>query len=425
MPVEYTASTRMPSCIKYDDINEPLNGHVQTDRKEDMHLGEPGLLHKLFRRQKLEGVFLFITSRCNSKCRTCFYHEKLNSTDDLSYDEIKRISETAPKFDKLWLSGGEPFLRDELVEIIGLFYYNNNVRVVNLPTNGLLGDQIERQTARILELCPELTIHLNFSLDGPGKLHDANRGVPGNFTKTIAAMEKIKGIYKGHPRLLMNAVTVITPDAYNDIFDLGVYILKKDLIATHFCEVPRGDTRDPSIKSLTPAQVKAIRLKILPLIEKQADNLFKEFGGLKKKLAKLFFMGFIKFVNDIQDANYAAPCHWGMDCTAGKTTFVIDHDGAFRSCEMRPPIGNLRDYGCNLSAALYSDAMKREIEEIGGGSKANCWCTHGCWIMSSIKFSPKAILFRIPAAYRRFKKETIPDFKLPDIDIAAIEQYQK
>jgi len=145
---------------------------------------------------------------------------------------------------------------------------------------------------------------------------------------------------------------------------------------------------------------------------------------MKKKFAKSFFLGFIKFVNDIQDANYAGPCHWKMDCTAGKTTFVIDHNGDFRSCEMRPPIGNLRDYDCNLTAALYSDAMKREIDAIGGGGRANCWCTHGCWIMSSIKFSPRALLFRIPAAYRRFRKETVPGFVLPEIDTARIENYR-
>jgi hypothetical protein len=110
-----------------------------------------------------------------------------------------------------------------------------------------------------------------------------------------------------------------------------------------------------------------------------------------------------------------------MECTAGSTTFVIDHDGAFRSCEMRPPIGNLRDYGFDLGAALHSEAMRREIEEIGGGAKADCWCTHGCWVMSSIKFSPRALLFRIPAAYRRFKKGTVPGFVLPDIDDSLIE----
>ena len=66
------------------------------------------------RGRQFNSLFLFVTSRCNSLCRTCFYFDKLNSKDDLTTREIARISETAPPFRKLWLSGGEPFLRDEL-----------------------------------------------------------------------------------------------------------------------------------------------------------------------------------------------------------------------------------------------------------------------------------------------------------------------
>jgi organic radical activating enzyme len=90
----------------------------------------------------MNSLFLFVTSRCNSRCRTCFYFDKLNSRDDLSFDQIRRISETAPRFKKLWLSGGEPTLRGELGEIVGLFARNNGIENVNLPTNGLIPDRV-------------------------------------------------------------------------------------------------------------------------------------------------------------------------------------------------------------------------------------------------------------------------------------------
>jgi molybdenum cofactor biosynthesis enzyme MoaA len=63
------------------------------------------------RSREFQSLFLFVTSRCNSLCRTCFYFDRLNSRDDLSFDQIRRISETAPPFRKLWLSGGEPRVR--------------------------------------------------------------------------------------------------------------------------------------------------------------------------------------------------------------------------------------------------------------------------------------------------------------------------
>jgi MoaA/NifB/PqqE/SkfB family radical SAM enzyme len=386
-------------------------------QREDIHMGEPGLLHKLFRRRSLEGIFLFITSKCNSKCLTCFYHERINGKNDLSFQEIQKLSKSAPSFDKLWLSGGEPFMRKELVEIIKLFYLNNGIKVINLPTNGILGDKIENDVARLLDECPDLMVHLNFSLDGLGESHDKNRGIPGNFKKTITIMEKMRKKYRGHPRFLQNAVTVITPDAYDELIDLGIFLLKKDLIATHFYEVVRSDPRDPSTKRLTPESLALLRKRTLPLIRYQGGLLFENFMGLKKKLATIYFEGFIKFVNDIQDKNFTGPRSWGMKCVAGKTTLVIDSNGDFRSCEMRPHIGNVRDYACDTNAVLNSVVMNDEIEAVGGGHKANCWCTHGCWVMSSVKFSPRAILFRIPLARRRFNRECDTLATLPDIDM--------
>src|SRR6476646_9777417 len=130
------------------------------------------ILKDRVRRREFNSLFLFVTSRCNSLCRTCFYFDKLNSKDDLTTREIERISQTAPPFRKLWLSGGEPFLRDELAEIVAMFVGRNGVKNVNLPTNGLLPDKIFPAMDRMLELCPEASIDLNFSLEGLTRTHD-------------------------------------------------------------------------------------------------------------------------------------------------------------------------------------------------------------------------------------------------------------
>ena len=381
--------------------------------------------YKVFRKKKLEGFFLFVTSACNSHCKTCFYHDELNSNRDMSFEEIKKMSETAPPFDKLWISGGEPFMRKDLVEIIKLFYDNNHARVVNLPTNGLLTNRIVEGVGRLIEECPELEIHLNFSLDGLGKTHDKVRGVPGNFRTTIRTMEITREKFRHHPLLHQNVATVITPEGRDEAYDLGVYLLKKDLIDVQFFEVVRGDPLDPEVKNLTREELRALRKKVFPLIVEQGNRMFRHFSGLKKKIARFYYLGFIRFVNEIQDANYFAPTPWGMRCTAGETTIVIDHDGSYRACEVRDAIGRMQEHGFDIGKALSGKAMQQEIAEIGGGNRANCWCTHGCWILSSIKFSPQTMLFRIPAAYSRAKKDMIKDYKLPDIDLEAIEHYME
>src|SRR5581483_291937 len=114
--------------------------------------------------------------------------------------------------------------------------------------------------------------------------------------------------------------------------------------------------------------------------------------------AKAFYLGNIKLHFDIHQQNHYTNKAWPMPCTAGKTTIVIDHDGHFRSCELRRKIGRVQDHSFNLTDALRSPAMQQEIADI---PKADCWCTHACFVHTSTKFSPKVLLFTIPWAYLR------------------------
>src|SRR5688500_19607938 len=71
------------------------------------------LIRSTKREKRLGTVILFVTSRCNSLCRTCFYHNELNQPGDMTFEEIEKVSRTMPPITDLWLSGGEPTLRHE------------------------------------------------------------------------------------------------------------------------------------------------------------------------------------------------------------------------------------------------------------------------------------------------------------------------
>lgn len=57
---------------------------------------------------------------------------------------------------------------------------------------------------------------------------------------------------------------------------------------------------------------------------------------------------------------------------------------------------------------MQSDAMKQEIAAIGHGDTANCWCTHGCWITSSLVFNPRKMISQVYKGYREMKKLNRP-----------------
>ena len=351
------------------------------------------------RERRFNSLFLFVTSRCNSLCRTCFYFDKLNSTDDLSFDQIARISATAPAFQKLWISGGEPSMREELGEIIELFARNNGVRNINLPTNGLLPKKLFRSVDYALGHCPDLAIDLNFSLDGLANTHDAIRGVPNNFERTMETIQQAGERYRGVRRLRRNVVSVITSENYRELVELGTRILSlgegsgEEQAQGHYFEVVRGEAPDGSLKALALSDVRDLHRRLLPVYRRYAERLFGHLPWLARQFATMYYLGNIRFHFELHEQCLEGPRPWPMPCTAGETSIVIDHNGAFRACELRGIVGRLADHGFDVSAALASRAMRAEVAAIPG---ANCWCTHSCFIQDSSKFSPRVQLFHIP-----------------------------
>ena len=55
------------------------------------------LLRSTKREKRLGTVILFVTSRCNAKCETCFYWQELNRPGDLTFEQMEKVSRTMPR----------------------------------------------------------------------------------------------------------------------------------------------------------------------------------------------------------------------------------------------------------------------------------------------------------------------------------------
>src|SRR5262249_30636878 len=133
------------------------------------------LLRSTKREKRLGTVILFVTSRCNSLCQTCFYHAELNQPGDMTFNQIEKISRAMPAITDLWLSGGEPTLRQDVSEIIDTFIANNGIRRLIIPTNGLVKERVYQIVERALGSHHYLDLYLNIALDGYGETHDRVR----------------------------------------------------------------------------------------------------------------------------------------------------------------------------------------------------------------------------------------------------------
>jgi MoaA/NifB/PqqE/SkfB family radical SAM enzyme len=304
-------------------------------------------------------------------------------------------------------------LRDELAEIVATFVANNRIASLNLPTNGLLPERTFRAVDRILELCPDLTIDLNFSLDGLANTHDAIRGVPNNFVRTLDTIRQAERRYTGVRRLRRNVITVITRENYHEIVALGLHLLESADVDGQYFEVVRGQAPDPSLKNLTRESIANLHRRLMPVHRRYAQKLFAHLPAPVRAFATMFYLGNLKFHFDLHERCLERPEPWPMPCTAGETSIVIDHNGRFRACEMRDAVGDLAEFDYDVGRALASPAMRGEVAAI---PLANCWCTHSCFIQDSSKFSPRVQLFEIPWAWLTQRWERLPEMPVDDLE---------
>ena len=344
----------------------------------------------------LDTLIFFVPSRCNSKCRTCFYWEELNRSDDLTFDEIERLARSMPPFNEIWLSGGEPTLRAELPEILSLFYDINGVRSINLPVNGIRPDRLANVLPSIRSRCPDLRVNVNLALDGLGETHDRIRGVPGNFDRAMESLAVLERLRTTDDRLRIHVNSVVCRENVDEMLPLGNLVRERFDLDGHYFQIIRGAPMDPALLEVHRGTVKRLYRDLRPLYEHYAEKIRHRKGGLMGSLGKASYMGVLGLQHEIQAANLDRHHRWPMPCTAGQNIVVLDANGDIRACELRERLGNIRRLDCDWTRFWSSRARQDELDAI---VRDGCWCTHICFIHASLKASPKAMALDVPNAY--------------------------
>jgi MoaA/NifB/PqqE/SkfB family radical SAM enzyme len=354
------------------------------------------LLRSSKREKRLGTVILFVTSRCNAFCQTCFYHEELNHPGDMTFAQIETISQTMPSITDLWLSGGEPTLRRDVSEIIDTFVANNGVNRIIIPTNGLIKSRVYEIVDRALLNNPLIDLYLNVALDGYGETHDRIRGVPGNWQKTLACIELLYPLKKKYgDRFRLNVNTVVCAANYTEIEMLSEFMWKNYCLDGQYFNIVRGETLvGEQIKQVPPEVLPAMYAHVSKLTKRYGDRMFADDDASKRFVKNAAYVGAITTHYRTQHANFQESTPWPFPCTAGETTAVIDYNGDVRACELREKFATLADYEYDFGALWAAQGRDAELTAIDGGKA--CWCTHVCFIHDSMRHSRRALLYEVP-----------------------------
>ena len=334
----------------------------------------------------LDTLILYVTSRCNAKCNFCFYGDELNHVPEMALSQIQKISEKLKSLNGLLIGGGEPFLRTDLFEIIATFVKNCNISVVQIPTNGFFSDRIAAFVKKVTTTFPELNLSIQVSLDAVGEKHDAVRELKGCFKRAEQTIAALKQLRQKNTRLRVLVVSVLTPATIVDCRELAFYIREKVGPDYHWFEPVRD----------MPSMVEGLRLpsETLAFLHDNLKYYLTKIKGTSASVfASPFFNGLItKYsLNNFHIAydNFLHKKPWPITCCAGRKMAVLYPNGILAACEMRAEKIDIRDFDFDLNKALKHEKF-REVR--ADTSKHKCDCTHGCFIPTSVRYSPLELL---------------------------------
>jgi len=323
----------------------------------------------------------FVTENCNALCKHCLLGQrKFVLKDELTIDEIERVSQSMGDMLFFTPTGGEPFLRRDLSEIVKIFHTNNHALNVGIPTNGSLTHRVVRQAKTMVEENPDLDLHIDVSIDGLPELHNEIRGVPGLFDKAIGTYQALRDLERHYPRL--STCVEVTVSAYNQhqLLDLYDYLKRKVGVNTVFPLLVRGEPREPGAKGFDIAKYEAF-CRVL-----EEDNKQARLSGYYK-LPYADVLNAYRIVRPEIISKTVREDRYQIPCFAGNLGAAMFSRGQVLPCELRyrDVIGNVRDHDYDFMKIWNSpraDEIRRDIRE------NKCYCTYECFLTVNILFNP-------------------------------------
>lgn len=291
---------------------------------------------------------IMVTQNCNYKCVMCsFWHRQTNG--ELTTEEIARATRELRQIgiQQVNFTGGEPFLRSDLAEIVRSAADNDFV-MVQVTTNGSLSTK-----ERLAEVCANGLGRVAISCDGIGEHHEKQRGVPGAWKKNIATLDALRDLRATkYPKLEIELAMVLSKTTAGDLSE----ILKlcdeyRAVMHVQFLDNVQFFTTDADFSDnvLSPEEID----RIVDEIHHHLDT--------SKGMDPLLTHEGIEYVRRYMKREDPTKDMPRPSCGVGYAMLYIDSLGnVFPGCFAMAPIGNLRE---KPLAAIVDSKRHRAVAE--------------------------------------------------------------
>lgn len=290
--------------------------------------------------KKLNGTVI-VTYRCNARCTMCNRYKAPSKPDEeISIETIKKL----PKMYFTNITGGEPFIREDLADIVRELYKKSD-RIV-ISTNGFFTD-------RIIKLCEEFpNVGIRISIEGLEQTNNEIRGLNDGFNKGYSTLKKL--VEMKHPDVGFG-MTVQDKNA-------------KDLVALYDLSNEMGmEFATASLhNSFYFVEAKNI-IHDRPMVAQEFENLINKL--LASKSPKKWFRAYFNhgLINYIYGQKRLLPCDMAFD------TFFIDPYGDVMPCngtKCKNVMGNLNEQSWE---ELWNSEKAENVRNVVRHCSRNCW----------------------------------------------------
>jgi radical SAM protein with 4Fe4S-binding SPASM domain len=317
-------------------------------------------------------VVLDVTRRCNLRCRMC-HTWRAPSEGELTLAEIERLLSSLPRLVWLDVTGGEPFVRRDVEDVLGAAIERPPaLQVLHFQTNGWASERIVRATERVRARRSGVELIVTVSIDGPAEVHDAIRGRTGAFERAMATLRELWAL----PGVETHVGTTITSDSAATVEELGEILL---------AAVPGFDARR---WHWNWAQVSRHfygneHLRAEPRVP-PGDLLarLRQRRGVPRGMVELMEQLYLLHLEFVQRGEPS-----GIPCQALRSTVFVSPEGVLYPCHLYDrPLGSLREH--ELAELWGSSAVaeaRRDIEALACGG-----CFSACEAYPALAGAPVA-----------------------------------
>lgn len=318
----------------------------------------------------------FVTSRCNARCKHCFFWSKLNSQEELTLEEIDKITKNLPDLIILNISGGEPFIRKDFADIIKTYYRNTPVKEVAIPTNGTFTNKIVNDCEDILKNCPNLNLNIVVSLDGPEEIHNEIRQVKDCFNMAMRTFNELKQLQKKYSNLQLSVISTLTSVNQDGLEGFHSYV--------------KNEMR-PDVFGLNLIRGEAKKMELFGVNLNKYRMFFRLQSKSSKKGIKLIIRDYMNKLRMGLILETTEKNRFILPCRAGTLMGVMYENGDVYPCELlnRYNVGNIRNFDYDFRKLWHSDKNNSACKFI---DKSKCYCTHECFQRFNILYSPIFVL---------------------------------